>query len=197
MNKRHSSILWAAVLLAAATTAWCQNPECQDVRFSDEVLKRLPGAQEACLDVITRDGQDYAVLRAQLLRVQGNTLSVRVMHPDGTQSAPMRIRADPGRRVLVDGKPVRVSELASNQELTAYVRVDRPMVALAPATGTEPLDVVPMAMVEEETRLAAGPTEPEMPRTAGPLELVALFAAFFLAAGLLLTALRKVAPKLK
>jgi hypothetical protein len=184
---------WPLVIATLAATtlsgaAYAQNnAECQRMRFSDEVLARFPKAPEACLDVITRDGQTYAVFKAELERVTGNTLRLRFKQPDGTYAAATNVKTSPSRRVLVDGKPVRVSELAPNQELTAYVRVDQPLLALAPVDQAEPLEPVPMAAPEP----AVARAEPVMPHTASPVELVALLGSLCCAAAFALNLARR------
>lgn len=176
-----------AVVLSGAVFAQ-NNAACQNMRFSDEVLARFPRAAEACLDVINRDGQNYAVFKAQLERVSGNTLRLRFKQPDGTYAAATNVKVSPSRRVLVDGKPVPLSELAPDQELTAYVRVDKPVLALAPVSEAEPLEPQPMAAPEPAL---AGP-EPAMPHTASPITLIALLGTFCCAvAGALNLARRK------
>jgi hypothetical protein len=161
----------ATLAVALTGAAFAQNnAECQRMRFSDEVLARFPRAPEACLDVITRDGQSYAVFKAQLVSVTGNTLRLRFKQPDGTYAAPTNVKTKPSRRVLIDGQPVPVSELAPNQELTAYVRVDKPLLALPPVNDSESLDPMPMAAPEP----AVARADPVMPHTASPFELAAL-----------------------
>lgn len=181
----------AGVLLAMAVPAQAQGPACEEVKFSEQVLDRFPDARKSCLDVITRDGQEYAVFKAQLQEVRGNTLRVRVRNPDGTYGAMQNIPTSSDRRVLIDGRPYRVSELAPNQELTAYVHVTRPEIAIAPASDTEPVQTVPLAVaiVERPARVASAPAT--MPDTAGPMENVALLALFFLAAAMSLKIVRR------
>jgi hypothetical protein len=104
-------------------------------------------------------------------------MRVRIKQPDGTYAQAMSIKTKPERRVLIDGKPVQVADLAPDQEITAYVRVDKPMIALPPASESEPLEAEPFAAAEPVVARA----EPQMPHTAGPLELVALLAPFFCA----------------
>lgn len=171
--------VWIACAIAVAlpTHAFGQNPTaCQTVQFSAELLERYPNAREACLDVITRDGQEYAVFKAQFDRAVGNTLHVRFRNPDGSRGPTTRVPTDPEFRILVDGQAKRVSEIARNQELTAYVMVDEPMVALAPAAPEMTLRVVPFVVVpaselaaaSDESRVANASEEgPSMPATAG------------------------------
>lgn len=181
-----------AVPLLAAAAVFAQSPGCPGVQFSAEVLSRFPDAAAACLDVIQKDGEQYGVFKAQLLDVRGNTVRVRVKKPDGTQGPVASFAAKPGRKVLIDGKAYPLSELAPNQEITAYVRVDRAYIALPPATQSERLDAVPLpeapAPERHSMRLSSAPT---MPHTASSLGAVALLGQFCVAIALSLMVVRK------
>jgi hypothetical protein len=169
---------FAALLLtfAIAPDASAQSSACQTVKFSDSVLQRFPRAREACLDVITRDGEQYAVFKADLLRVSGNTARIRAKLPGGGSAPAQSIRFDPKRRVLVNGKGISPSQLAVGQELTAYVKVTEPAATLASddegAIATFPFE-------EEPERTASA----EMPATAGPLPLIGTIGMLFLTIG--------------
>lgn len=192
-----SRVTFGAILAVVATAALAQNPkDCAAVEFSDEVLERFPRAQEACLDVISRDGQDYAVFNARLVQVRGNTLRVRFHLPDGSMGPTQSVTPPRDFRVLVDGKPTRVSELTPNQDLNAYVHVDRPEMALAPADTGQTLVIVPLLAEEEvaeeadRTRLAEA--DPQMPHTAGPAPMLAAFGLLFACAAMCMRAVRGV-----
>jgi hypothetical protein len=195
MRHAYRFVPLAAVLLMFVTVpVEAQGPECQQVQFSEQVLERFPDARQSCLDVITRDGEEYAVFKAQLQEVRGNTLRVRVRNPDGSYGRLQSIRTSPGRRVLIDGRPYPVGDLAPNQELTAYVHVTRPEIALEPATASEPVEAAPLAAADASedpapTRLATAP--PEMPATASPLENVALLGLLCLAVATCLNIIRR------
>jgi hypothetical protein len=178
MNTALRVTVLVAGLFGSAALMAAENPGCPEVKFSQAVLEKFPRAQEACLDVIEKGGQQYAVFKADLTGVQENTVRVRVKLPDGSYSDPKSIKTSPKLRVLVDGKPYTVSELAPNQELTTYIRVDQPMIALAPADQSEPVDAVPLTAPEpaaSETRLAAAPA---MPHTASQAALPLLMGLF-------------------
>jgi hypothetical protein len=182
------AVALATLAIGVNGAAVAQNPAgCRSVVFSEEVLTRFPKAPQACLDVIHRDGQDYAVFKAQLDSVSGNTMRVRIKKPDGTYAAATSIKTSPGRRILIDGKPVPVADLAPDQEITAYVRVDKPMIALPPVTESEPLEAVPMAAAEPVVARA----EPAMPHTASQLGLLALFGVFLWSLALALRLARR------
>ena len=183
MNTALRAIVLVSGLFASAALMAAESPGCPNVKFSQSVLEKFPRAQEACLDVITKGGQQYAVFKADLTGVQGNTVRVRVKLPDGSYSDIKSIRTKPDLRVLIEGKPYTVSELAPNQELTTYIRVDQPMIALAPASQTDPVDAVPLTEppTPQPTQLAAAPV---MPHTADPAALPMLLGLFCLALAL-------------
>jgi hypothetical protein len=176
-------------LLLASGTVQAQRPGCGTARFSNEVLSRFPRAPEACLDVISRDGQQYAVFKAELTRITGNTLHLRFKLPDGSQGPRTTINTQRDFRVLVDGKPTRVRDLAPNQELTAYVHVTEPRVALAPAVETETLYVVPLVIPVSDAPVAA--RRPEMPETASPVRLMGVMGMMLLVTALSLMLIRR------
>jgi hypothetical protein len=179
--------LCAAILgLSVFPAANAQQSKCQTVQFSDSVLQRFPHAREACLDVITRNGEEYAVFKADLLRVSSQSARMRAKLPDGSRAPAQTIRLDPKRRVLVDGKPVRPDQLAVGQVITAYVKVTEPVVALAPADANEPLVTQPIEDADS-TRVASA----EMPTTAGPLPLIGVGGLLMLAIGGALGVLRR------
>lgn len=166
-----------ALALAAAVPAYADAAQCQTVEFSAAVLERFPRIREACLDVITKDGQEYAVLKADLLRVSRTSARLRPILPDGTRAEARTIAFDPARRVMVDGRAVRPSELAVGQVISFYVKVTEPVAAFEPA---DEAPLAPMPMPVEEP--AAEPA-PEMPATASPLPLIGLTGLALLALG--------------
>jgi hypothetical protein len=180
----------AAILgLSVFPSVHAQQSKCRTVQFSDSVLQRFPRAREACLDVITRNGEEYAVFKADLLRVGGQTARMRAKLPDGTHAPAQNIRIDPKRRVLVNGKPVRPDQLAVGQEITAYVKVTEPVLALAPADESEPLATQPLEAAD--ARVASAEDSPRMPTTAGPLPLIGASGLLLLAIGGALGLLRR------
>lgn len=192
-----SRVTFGAILALVATAALAQNPEgCAAVKFSDDVLERFPRAQEACLDVISRGGQDYAVFNARLTEVRGNAMRVRFKLPDGSMGPTQTIRPPSDFRVLINGTPTRVADLAPNQDLKAYVEVSRPVMALEPADSGQSLVIVPLVAEEEvaedadRTRLAEA--DPQMPHTAGPAPILATFGLLFACAAMCMRAVRGV-----
>ena len=157
---------------------------CQNAQYDSEVLARFPNIHKACSDVISKGGEDYAVVKARLDRVDDSgRVAVRVKQPDGSYSKTISIRPRPDLRVLVDGEPARVRDLATGQEITAYVKVRAPAMALAPADPNEPF--VAMPIEEPQAQMAAA-----LPATASFLPLFGLLGGVSLLLGGLLSVIR-------
>jgi hypothetical protein len=176
------TIAFSTLFLALAMTpgAHAQSQTCQTVQFSDSLLQRFPLAREACQDVITRDGQQYAVIKADLVRVTGSTARVRAKLSSGQRAPAQNIRFDPKRRVLVNGKALQPSQLAVGQELTAYVKLNEPAATLAPA-DEDTLAV--NALEDADTERVASTDSPAMPTTASSLPLIGAGGALLLVLG--------------
>ena len=171
-------------MIGAMATSQAQTT-CQNAQYSSEVLAKFPNIAKACSDVIQKDGEDYAVVKARLDRVNpSGTVALRVKQPDGSYSKQLTIRPKSDLRVMVDGKPARVRDLATNQEITAYVHVTEPVMALAPADESEPLAAAPIEEPQEEEQMAA------LPETGSFLPLMGLLGGVSLLLGGLLSAIR-------
>jgi hypothetical protein len=137
-------LLVSSLALTAAPTTWAA-PTCKSVEYSQAVVEALPDVRELCLRVEERDGKKFAVVQAEVSRVHSkNALEVRFKRPDGSKSPARYFETAADRRVLVEGKPVRVQDLAVGQELTAYIQVQKPMIATEPVTKGDPLEPVPL-----------------------------------------------------
>jgi hypothetical protein len=184
--------LGSLVLAMIPAVALAQQPEaCQRVEFSAAVLERFPNIRKACLDVITKGDQTFAVVRANLLRVTARRMTVRVQLPDGTQTDPMGINFNSNERVNVDGRMVPVRDLGTGQTISAYVNVNDPGIAVA-SEATGPVEFTPItAEPEPEPVAEAAAPAPEMPKTATRLPLVGTLGLFLLAAGAGIALLRR------
>lgn len=175
-------VVSSLVLAMVPAVAGAQQPAaCERVEFSQDVLARFPNIRKACLDVISKDGQEYAVVKADLVRATARRITVRVKLPDGTHAEPRAISVKSGFRVNVDGKPTSVEDIAVGQEITAYVNVKDPGIAIAPADASEPVEFTPVPAEPEPEQVASAPVE--MPKTATQLPLLGTFGVALLAFG--------------
>jgi hypothetical protein len=180
------------VLAMIPAAALAQQPEaCQRVEFSAAVLERFPNIRTACLDVITKEGQTYAVVRASLVRVSQRRMVVRVRLPDGTQSDPLGINVNTNERVNIEGRMVPIRNLAVGQDISAYINVKDPGIAVA-SEAAGPVEFTPItAEPEPEPVAEAAAPAPEMPKTATRLPLLGTLGLFLLAAGAGIAFLRR------
>jgi LPXTG-motif cell wall-anchored protein len=184
---------FALALIPAAALAQ-QPAACERVEFSQEVLARFPNIRSACLDVINRDGQSFAVVRANLVRVTPRRMTVRVQLPDGTQSDTMGINVASNARVNIEGRMVPVRDLAVGQTISAYINVNDPGIAVA-SEDSGPVEFTPIAAepepAPEPVAEAAPAPAPEMPKTASNLPLAGSIGLALLALGAGLAFLRR------
>jgi hypothetical protein len=178
-----SLTLGALGTIGASTTIQAQEVNCRTAEFSPEVVARFPRIREACLEITTRKGEPYAVFKADVVRVRRDGVDVRFKLPDGSRSERRFIATRPDFRVLIEGTPTRVRDLAVGQELSAFVKLREPVVALAQADESVALEPAPLEASEPplDTRVAEA-----MPQTASPVPLFALIggALMALAAGM-------------
>jgi hypothetical protein len=160
--------------------------DCASAQFSETVVARFPNIRAVCSEVIEKDGQQYAVVKGDLVRTGNNAVYMKFNLADGTKSDTRKIETRPEFRVKVDGKPVSVRNLAVGQELTAYVKVSDPVIALEPydpaPLETTPLESAPPTMASNETA--------DMPRTASALPGIGTLGGLLLAFAGVLTYFR-------
>lgn len=138
-------LLVSGIPVLVAGVAWAEDPTCTTADYSETVIEALPDVRDLCLRIEQREGKEFAVVQAQVARVhRANALEVRFKRPDGTKSPARYFKTAPDRRVLVEGKPTRVRDLAVGQELTAYIQVQKPVIATEPAMPGDPLEPVPL-----------------------------------------------------
>jgi LPXTG-motif cell wall-anchored protein len=171
-----------ALALIPAVALAQQPAACERVQFSEDVLARFPNIRAACLDVINKDGKDYAVVKADLVRATARRMTIRVKRPDGSHSDPIGVNVGPNDRLNVGGKPTPIQDVAIGQELTAYVNVTDPGIALAPADETEVVEFTPVPATPEPAPAAVAAAT-EMPKTATSQPLLASIGILLLALG--------------
>ena len=184
--------LGSLVLALVPAAALAQQPAaCERVQFSEDVLARFPNIRQACLDVINKDGQDYVVVKADLVRATSRRMTVRIKRPDGSYSDPIGINIKPNARLNVDGKMVGIQDVAVGQELTAYVHVTDPGIALASDVEVVEFTPVPATPEPEPAPAAPAAAAPEMPTTATRLPLAGAIGLGLLAFGAGIAVLRR------
>jgi hypothetical protein len=117
----------AGVLLALswAPSTFAQQAACRDLNFTGPIAREFPNARDACLGVVTRDGQQYAHFQARVTNVRGNTVEAEFKMPDGRYGRPISVTPDPEARVRIAGRSYRYRDLSRGQELDVYLPPDR------------------------------------------------------------------------
>lgn len=189
LNLKYGLIAIAALGLSANVSA--TDLTCADIEFTPAAFEAYEFADDACLDMVDRDGLTYAKFTATKVVTpnikEGVSTYIRFNHNDGSQGPRHKSNLPRNYLVMLSGKPVRLADINAGQELNIYVGpefwVSNVMVEAAVVeevveemVEAEVVEEVIEEMVEEEL-------PPELPTTAGPLPWLALFGSLFLILG--------------
>jgi hypothetical protein len=138
--------------------------------FTGDIARQYPNAKNACLDVVTKDGQQFAHFKARITRVRGNTVEAEFKQPDGTYTRPISFTPSPDARIRIAGQTYRYRDLTRGQELDVYLPPNRWAIAV-PETEEAFVTarVVTIVALEEPS-----PAFAALPRTGSPLTAIAL-----------------------
>lgn len=178
------TLILALLLLLGALgfTSAAQAAECSDVIYSAELLETNPNIGNACLEVVEKGSSMAVKLTAKVVRQSVNSTIVQWQLPDGSWTASERRWPARGATAEIDGKSVRILDLAPKQVVNVYV----PMAgnwslpaAAAPAAPAAAPAPAPMPAPAPEP-------EPEpvmLPTTATQIPLFALLGGLFILLG--------------
>ena len=155
-------------------------PTCADLNWSAEVLAANPDVAKSCKAVYEKNGELYAKVSIEIVRVRGNRVTFRPLHTDGSKGDSRSITVDNSFRAEIGGREYRASDLMRGQELNVYIPEDRFALIVEDADGPDVVDII---IIEEEVV--------EMPTTASPLFLIGLAGGAFVALGGLLSGIRR------
>ena len=181
---RKSTCLGSAATLLLALSwsqlSFAQAPGCGNIQFSSDITSRFPNARNACLDVVTRDGQQFAHFKARIANVRGNTVEAQFRQPDGTYGRTISITPAADARVRIQGRTYRYSELERGQELDVYLPPDRWAFAVHqdPSADFATAQAVQTVPIQEPS-----PTVAALPSTGGSLPLLAFLGIVLVAVG--------------
>lgn len=172
--KRVLTYITVLPLLAFASLASALT--CDEITLGSAITGPYPDAQEACLEVVERDGRNYVKMEVELTRPGApNRLTFKFKHADGSFGPTHTINPPLDWRARIGGRNYRARELGSGQELTVYLPPDRWEAHIA----SSEMDV------ETFNFIVITPAEPEpqqrmLPATASNMPLFALFGALAL-----------------
>ena len=179
------TILSTLVLLGAlGFTMNAQAASCADVIWSADFLAQNPTVPEVCLEVMEKRGADVVKVRARVVRQGVNSTVVQWQHPDGSWTSAERRYPERGSTAEIEGRDVRISDLAPRQEVNVYIPAEGNWSLPAPAPAAAAAPPPPPPAPEPEP-------EPEaLPTTATQLPMLALLGGLFLLMGGLNTVVR-------
>jgi hypothetical protein len=170
------------VLTTAATTmllalGWstASFAACENMEFIAEITDQFPEANNACLELVERNGAQYARFDAEIVRVRGAEVRARFKKPNGEWTGTYAFRPPPERRIKIQGRSYRYQDLGRGQSLNVYIATDK-FEAVIPDDDT---DFVTTAAITTVAVYSPEP-EPEMPKTASPVPLMGLLGGVFL-----------------
>lgn len=156
---------------------------CADLTWTAERLAKNSNIADVCLEVVERNGENYAKLRAKIVRQGVNSTVVQYQRPDGSWSASERV-FPAGFEALIGGTEVKIADLAPRQELNVYIRGEGNFSVPAPAAEPVAVAVAPPPPPEPEPEPVALPT------TATQLPLLALLGGLLVLMGGLVSVVR-------
>lgn len=169
--------------LAATQSALAQQG-CPSITFTGPVLSQLPEAQNACKEMVTRNGQQFAHFKAEIVGVSGSQVRARFELPNGQYSKTYSFTPPSGSRVNINGQRYRFNELSRGQELDIYLPPDRWEFEVP---ETDNFAAAPE--VVRITTITVGSAT--LPKTASSVPLVGLLSVALLALGTGLTLIRR------
>lgn len=156
---------------------------CAQVQWAPQIVEQYPRMPQACQEVVTVNGVNWARFSAKLLRMRNSSVVMDLRNPRGGSLGTFRMKPAADAKVLIDGQEYTYAQLSQGQVLHFYIQEGQVAVATEPS---EP--AAEMAMIEPPPAAEVAQAEPTtLPKTAGPLPWVALGGVVFVLIGAGLT----------
>ena len=159
---------------------------CPGVNFTGPVATQFPDARDACLEMVTRNGQQFAHFKGEIVGVSGNQVRARFKLPSGQYSPTYSFTPQSGSRVNINGTKYRFNELSRGQQLDIYLPPDRWEFDVP---ETENFAAAAPAEVVRITTITRGSST--LPKTASSVPLVGMLSVALLALGAGFTLIRR------
>jgi len=171
--------------LATTPSALAQGG-CSDITFNQQVLSNFPSAPDACKEVVTKDGRQFAHFQGEIVGVRRGEVRARFRKPDGQFTDTYAFTPPASARVNINGRNMRFSELSRGQELNVYLPPDR---FEFDVPETETLADAAPAQVIHIVAITRAPAA--LPTTGSSVPLVGALSLTLLALGTGLTLIRR------
>ena len=99
-----------------------QATSCNEVDWNRDMTRNHPRLIEACREVVTARGEEWARFEAQFMRVESDgTVSFSVRDSRDRQVEEVTVQLAQGQVAYIDGRPTPFSELRRDQRVNLYV----------------------------------------------------------------------------
>ena len=190
---KRTKIMTSAVLLLALGFVGTNSAlavTCDDIVWDDEARAKYAHVEDACLEVVERDGARFAKLEVRMVSPGRRIITVQFRHRDGTWGPNTRLTTRNDVQIELEGRQVRMEEIPRHQTLNVYLEEGRWAAAITAPEVTEPPVELIVIFVASEI------IEPEpvamamLPTTASPLPLLGLLGGVFALLGGLVSVIR-------
>ncbi len=179
MKKMTLKLGLAALMCTGYSVSVQAQEACEDGMFVPAVYERWPHADDACLEIVTRDdGNQYARFEAEIVSQSPSGTYVRYTLKDGSKTPSRKVDPPEGFLAHIGGKDILFKDLNPRQKVNVYLpqrAFPEPEPEVAEAAPTPPPPPPPPAPEPEP--------EPVMPTTAGNLGWLAVIGSMFLLLG--------------
>lgn len=169
--------LGAIACFGFSTTASADGHTCDDVTFVPAIYERWPHADDACLEIVERNGQKFARYEAEVVSQSPSGTYVRYLLRDGSKTPSRKVDPPEGFMAQIAGRDIAIPDLQPRQKMNVYLP-ERAWAAPAAATAAVAPPPPPPPPPEPDPEPA-----PMMPTTAGNAGWLAVFGGLFLLLG--------------
>src|SRR5882672_5550778 len=111
---------------------------CSELTFSHDFLTKYPKAPAACQEARVYKGKRYAKFNGKVYLKGASSMSVRVMNVGGDPIDTVSFKPSTVATVLVNGEPVKLTDLNVGDPITIWVAETRFSFYTAPGKGASP-----------------------------------------------------------
>ena len=145
MTFKHLPVIGALLCLLLGQQAMAQDTlTCDDIEWSATITDQYPEIDKACNAVMEKNGELYARVSIEVLRVRNNVLTFRVLNRDGTSGGSFTQNVGSNWRANVGDREIRARDLMRGQRLNIYLPPDRWAVIHEDDDGPDMADAVPI-----------------------------------------------------
>jgi hypothetical protein len=104
----------------------------KDITYSEQFLAKYPKAGAACREVVMKNGEKWARFDADVVKVQGNTVTATFKGAANESLDTLTISGASDVHVSVEGQDTKLSSLQPHQQLSFWVPQSRMAFYAAP-----------------------------------------------------------------